>query len=62
MVINFERVPRTYGKNCVQGNQCKEQKLNAQKHIYLIISHHYLNRSILIACIAKYENTYKGPL
>jgi hypothetical protein len=61
MVINSERVPKTYGKNYVKGNQCNEPKLNAQKQIYLIISHHYLNKSIVIACIAKYENTYKRP-
>jgi hypothetical protein len=61
MVINSERVPRTYGKNCVQGNQWNEPKLNAQKQIYLIISHHYLNKSSVIACITKYENTYKRP-
>ncbi len=48
MVINSERVPRTYGKNCVQGNQCNEPKFNAQKQIYLIISHHYLNKFIVI--------------
>ncbi len=52
MVINSERVPRTYGKNCVQGNRCNEPKLNAQKQIYLIISHHYLKKSIVITCIA----------
>jgi len=59
MVINSERVPRTYGKNFVQGNQCNEPKLNAQKQMYLIINHHYLNKSVLITCIAKYENTNK---
>ncbi len=61
MVINSERVRRTYGKKCVQGNQCNEPNLSAQKQIYLIISHHYLNKSIVIACIAKHENTYKRP-
>lgn len=29
MVINSERVPRTYGKKRVQGNQCNKPKLNA---------------------------------